>query len=218
MCNEDVRNDNPGGWRCAVTDLPIGSERGLHRQLRRSAPVFFALVLAGLLFAACGGASPPGVASVTGSSTSTTIAGGVAGNSGGPPTQAQLREMLLFAECARKHGLYSFPDPPYHAGELSNLGYYKGSPQIKKANRECHALALASGFVESKAEIQYYLQQDLKISECMRAHGVANFPDPSSQGGGPWPLKPSIMNQPDYSAAAKACGAPPPGLPPHPAG
>jgi hypothetical protein len=96
--------------------------------------------------------------------------------------------MLKFAECARRHGVLNFPDPPYQDGELNKDGFAKGTPQMEKADRDCHALALASEFVESKAEIDYYLRQDLKISECMRAHGVANFPDPSSTGnGGPWP-------------------------------
>ncbi|MGB9113524.1 MAG: hypothetical protein WCF24_12475 [Acidimicrobiales bacterium] len=187
------------------------------RRTLATAETVLALGTVALLFGACGGGSSPGVASVRGSSTSTTIAGG-AGNSGGPPTQAQLRAMLKFAQCARKKGLSNFPDPPYRAGELDNLGYTKYSPQMEKADRECHALALASGFVESKAEIEYYLQQDLKTSECMRAHGVTDFPDPSSKGGGPWPLNQSTLNQPDYSSAAKVCGAPPSAPPPRPAG
>jgi hypothetical protein len=183
---------------------------------RRAGAIGSALAV-GLFFAACGGSSGPGVASVKGSSTSTTVAGGAA-NSGSPPSQAQLRAGIEFAECARKHGLHNFPDPPYQDGELNRLGFYKDSPQMDKADRECHALALASGFVETQAEKEYWLQEYLKISECMRAHGVADFPDPSSKGGGPWPLTPSILNQPGYSAAAKICGAPPAQPPPRSAG
>jgi hypothetical protein len=180
------------------------------RRLAKTAVGALVFGAAALLLGACGGASPPGVASVTGSSTSTTVAGGIAGNSGGPPTAAQLRAMTKWAACVRRHGLPNFPDPPYQDQELNKLGYTKYSPQMIKADNECHALALAAGAVESKAEIEYYLRRDLEISKCMRAHGVTNFPDPSSQGGGAgWPLAQSISNQPDYSNAAKVCGAPP---------
>jgi hypothetical protein len=160
-----------------------------------------------LLVAACGGAAGPGVASVKSSSTSTTVPGGVAGNSGGPPTQAQLRAMLRFAECARKRGLPSFPDPPYQAGELNNLGFSKDSPQMEKATRECHALALASGFVESQAEIEHYIKMYLEMASCMRSRGIANFPEPN--GKAQLSVTESVEDEPGYPTAAKACGAPP---------
>jgi hypothetical protein len=154
------------------------------------------------------------VANISGSSVPTTNAAGISGNSGSPPTAAQLVAMTKWAACVRKHGLPNFPDPPYQNGELNKLGYTKYSPQMVKADNACHALALAAGAVESQAEIDTYLKQDLKVSECMRAHGVTNFPDPTShsQSGGPsagWEMNASIMNQPDYANAAKICGAPP---------
>ncbi|MGA8297016.1 MAG: hypothetical protein WB770_08250 [Acidimicrobiales bacterium] len=171
-----------------------------------------ALAIVGLVLAACGGGSGPGVASA-GSSTSTTIAGNVAGNSGGPPTAAQLEAMTKWAACVRKHGLPHFPDPPYQNGELNKMGYTKYSPQMIKADNACHALALAAGAVESQAEREKYLAQDLKISQCMRAHGVTHFPDPSANGGFVQSVSQSqsLESNPNYSAAAKVCGAPPSG-------
>jgi hypothetical protein len=182
------------------------------RHMATTAVTVLALGTVALLFAACGGASSPGVASVKGSSTSTTIAGGVAGNSGGPPTQAQLQAMTKFAQCLRKHGLPNFPDPPYSSGELRNLGYAplghpgKYAAQMAKATNACHELALAAGFVQSQAEQEQHLAQMLKISECMRANGVSNFPDPNAQGV---IISPSIVANPSYSAAVKKCGGPP---------
>jgi hypothetical protein len=44
-------------------------------------------------------------------------------------------------------------------------------------------------------------QEALKFSQCMRAHGVADFPDPSSTGAVPVPVNPSGQ----FTAAQKAC-------------
>lgn len=174
----------------------------------RTAGVGLAVSAVALLFGACGQASPPGVASINASSTSTTIAGGVAGNSGpATPPPAQLRAMLKFAACARKHGLTNFPDPPYGAGELQRLGYYKGSPQVDKADKECPALALASGWVESQAEIERYIKIYLQMAKCMRNHGIENFPEPN--GKAQLNVSESVEEEPGYPAAAKVCGAPP---------
>jgi hypothetical protein len=186
------------------------------RRTAAAAATVFTLATVALLFAACGGGSSPGVASIKSSSTSTTIAGGVAGNSGGPPTQAQLQAMTKFAQCVRKHGLPNFPDPPYSNGELRKLGYGPAGPAnpspkfavlMQEATNACHTLALAAGFVHSQAEQEQHLAQMLKISECMQANGVSNFPDPNAQGG--FMLSPSIVANPSYSAAAKKCGGPP---------
>jgi hypothetical protein len=46
----------------------------------------------------------------------------------------------------------------------------------------------------------------LAFSECMRAHGIANFPDPNSSGGINIPADSGInMNSSQYQSAAQAC-------------
>ena len=54
--------------------------------------------------------------------------------------------------------------------------------------------------------------QTLKVSECMRQHGVSGFPDPTFGGGGAQ-LQLSKTSgidpqSPAFQAAQKACGAP----------
>jgi hypothetical protein len=56
-------------------------------------------------------------------------------------------------------------------------------------------------------------QQALRFSQCMRAHGVSNFPDPNGQG---IRITPAIAQSPAFPAAQNACkqylpngGAPP---------
>jgi hypothetical protein len=115
--------------------------------------------------------------------------------------------MLAWVGCVREHGLPNFPDPPYTNGELNKLGFTKYSPKMEAANKACHADALAAGVVQTQAEIQQHFEQMLKTSECMRAHGITNFPDPDANGG--FFMSPSVANTPGYSAAAKTCGGPP---------
>jgi hypothetical protein len=181
-----------------------------NRRIRTGFVVLMALG-ATLALGACGSTSP-GVANL-GSSSSTTVAGGAFGNSGGPPTPQQLTAMTKWAACVRRHGAPNFPDPPYQNGELNKLGYTKSSPQMIKANKECHALALAAGAVLSKGELEKYIQQDLKISDCMHVHGFVNFPDPNSQGQMSQSVSSAqrMVNSPGYAKAAKVCGAPPGG-------
>jgi len=43
-----------------------------------------------------------------------------------------------------------------------------------------------------------------KLAECMRSHGVTNYPDPSSSG---FSTAPPNSDSPAYQAARRACGA-----------
>lgn len=166
------------------------------------------VVVAGMLVAACGGGPSSGVASL-GSSTSTTIA--PAGNSGSKVlTPSQLAAMTKFAQCVRTHGFPKFPDPPYSNGELNGLGFTKQAITPLE-NGACHADALAAGTVETPAELQQRMAAGLKVAQCMRSHGITNFPDPSSNGG--FLISAAIADEPGYAAASKACGAPPAGGP-----
>lgn len=55
---------------------------------------------------------------------------------------------------------------------------------------------LAIGLVAKSAALQY--------AQCMRSHGVKNFPDPNSQGG--FQIEPGDgINPSSYSAANQAC-------------
>jgi hypothetical protein len=63
--------------------------------------------------------------------------------------------------------------------------------------------------VQTPEEIQQHLDQMLKIAECMRAHGVTDFPDPTANGAFSSPVNSPITNTPGYAAAARTCGGPP---------
>jgi hypothetical protein len=177
--------------------------RGQPWHLWRAATAGFTLAAISLLGAACGGGASPGVASV-GSSPSTTAASG--GASVTAVSQTQLQAGVAFAACVRKHGLPTFPDPPYQGGELNKLGFTKQALE-KYTSSVCRKEALVAGMVESHAEIEQYIEMYLRMATCMRARGIANFPDPTGQGQ--LDVSEPVENEAAYPAAAKACGAPP---------
>jgi len=172
---------------------------------KRAAGIVGVLFLATLATACGHGPAAPGVARVGSRSRSTSQAL-VAAPATSVPSAAQTAASTEFAACLRKEGLTHFPDPPYSAGELNNLGYTKQVVQ-KYENGACHKYALAGGWVPTPAENQQHMEQMLAMAKCMRAHGVGGFPDPSSQGGFMMPVP--VAEEPGYSAAAKVCGAPP---------
>jgi hypothetical protein len=83
---------------------------------------------------------------------------------------------LLAAACSGGSG---------SSGASGNPGASSGNPGASSGNPTTGALA---------------------YSQCMRAHGVTNFPDPNSNGGISLPSNGSVnLNSPQYQAASKAC-------------
>jgi hypothetical protein len=175
---------------------------GLVGGCRRIASTVAGVVAIGLLVAACGGGSNgPGVANV---GTSTTAAKSTPGGSSG-------KGLLAFSRCMRAHGVSSFPDPG-SSGQISISsanGINPDSPEFKSAQAACQSLL--PGGRPTAAQNAQRTAQALKFSQCMRAHGVPKFPDPSggngrisiSIKGGPGSgLDPS---SPQFQAAQKAC-------------
>ena len=124
-------------------------------------------------------------------------------------------EALEFAQCMQTHGVPGFPDnaitiTPQGAIQMhysNGSGVNPQSPQFQSAFDTCrsHLPKSALGSGPSAKDIS----QLLKYSNCMRSHGVTNFPEPSSSGQimvqlgtGPNSINP---NSPTYQAAAKAC-------------
>jgi len=79
----------------------------------------------------------------------------------------------------RAHGVPDFPDPDSN-GEFHNL---PEGGQATAADHACHHL-LNAGAQMNQAQQQHALGQLVKYAQCMRAHGVPNFPDPQTTGGG----------------------------------
>jgi hypothetical protein len=94
-------------------------------------------------------------------------------------------QALQFSKCMRSHGVPNFPDPTPGSGggvQLSigpSSGVNPQSPAFKSAQQSCQKLLPGGGpgsgppSAEAKAQM-------LKVSQCMRAHGISGFPDPTT--------------------------------------
>lgn len=122
------------------------------------------------------------------------------------PDQASYHDQAVtFAKCMRTHGDPSFPDPGPDGGFPNDNGSLrKNSPQFKKAQAACKSQA-PKGAPPQQA-IEQNFKRDLKFSACMRAHGVAKFPDPTKDEHGEGIEVHGIdPNTPQFKAAMKAC-------------
>lgn len=135
---------------------------------------------------ACGGASPSSAGSA----------------SGGAADQA-----LAYSQCMRAHGVPDFPDP----NASGNFQVAPGSPndplntpQEQVANDDCQRL-LSGGGTSTGGENQQAVSQDLKLAECMRTHGAANFPDPTVHGNSVYFQGNFDYDSPLWQKAEQAC-------------
>ncbi|HTX07261.1 MAG TPA: hypothetical protein VME22_01555 [Solirubrobacteraceae bacterium] len=148
---------------------------------RRRRVIALALTGCALAIAACGS---------SGGSTHTT------GASSTPVAAA-----VKFAECMRSHGVPNFRDPTPN-GEGSTVGNVdKRSPAFRSAQAMCRSAQAEI----ARAKPPTSPAHQLRYAECMRSHGVTNFPDPLPGGGFTFP---STVNpqSPSFQAADNACG------------
>jgi hypothetical protein len=151
------------------------------------------LLAAGVLLAGCGGSSPsesPNSSGATGSSNA---------------SQFQ-KHFVDFATCMRSHGVPDYPDPQFTSSggvQISPGKSNPNSPAFKSAQTDCRRLlpdgGQPVGVGGARAKVQ-----EVKFADCMRAHGVPNFPDPSHDGA--FDLPPGLNPQaPRFGQATQAC-------------
>lgn len=118
---------------------------------------------------------------------------------------------LKFSECMRANGVTNFPDPGAGGGGIKS-GITPGtaqSPAFRAANQACRK-DLPGGGPPAVVPESVKLNM-LKHAECMRAHGVSDYSDPTfPPGGGIETFIPSSaqLDSPAFKTAAKACGGP----------
>jgi hypothetical protein len=117
-----------------------------------------------------------------GSSTTVSVAG-----SGGS-------QALGYVDCMRSHGVPNLPDPGPEGGiQLGPSSEINtNSPSFKAAQARCAKLLPHGGIGGAAHPSAQAEQQMLALSECMRAHGVSNFPDPTPGPPPPDPQEFSI--------------------------
>lgn len=154
-----------------------------------------------------------------GAGASSYSASGSAGSAGPSSSNSAF---LKFAECMRSNGVPNLPDPTGGGGIQipSNSGIDPQSPAFKAAQAKCRKLLPGGGPSTGPPSAQAKLAM-LKISECMRSHGVTGFPDPTTKllsspagygevidrGGVALAVPRTIdVQSPVYRKAAAACG------------
>ena len=170
-----------------------------HRGRRRARPrraglLAAALACLALVAAACSSPASPGTGA-------------------GPAGGSNEHSALAFSRCMRAHGITGFPDPD----SQGNLALPKSgpgtkfdpkSPQFKAANNACKSL-MPGGSMDP-AQQAAARAQALKYAECMRAHGIPDFPDPNSQGNFDFAVPKGSgsgldPHNPRFQAANQAC-------------
>jgi hypothetical protein len=171
-------------------------------------------VAAGMALLAAGCARPPA------SPVSSANAANAANTASAATSDYQ--KAVAYSQCMRAHGLPNFPDPDSKGRILITGSGPAGqsradgpdSPAFRSADNSCKRLRPKG---PSGSDRQQQAQQMLKFAQCMRAHGVPNFPDPIVSGGGiQIKLNGVNPNSPQFKSAQQACqsvvpgGAPPP--------
>jgi len=171
-------------------------------------------------------AGPSGSQAVAGAG-STSSASAVAGGAVTtlPSAASPQEEALEFAECMRSHGIADFPDPSSGGGFIFNAsaGIIQG-PHYQAAQKACQKY-MPPGPGSGPPPSAQAMAQMLKVSQCMRRHGISDFPDPRTsvppdslppKGGvisdidGVILVFPSTIDEqsPAFTAAAAACRFP----------
>jgi hypothetical protein len=108
----------------------------------------------------------------------------------------------------RSHGVPDWPNPTGQ-GTFVPTGIDLGTSQAQSAHFACEYLLPNSASQLSAAQQQHAYSQALKLSTCMRSHGILNFPDPTMlpSGGVSYSLTGLDPSSPQFQAANKICEA-----------
>lgn len=146
-----------------------------------------------------------------GSTTSSTASGSSTSSSATSSTTPA----LAFSNCMRDNGVPSFPDLSSMGMQIAGSGQTisvngvsLSRPAYQAARTKCqkylptHKTASLSQQAQARQ-----IASGLKFANCMRSHGVPNYPDPKYYNGGQQIYIPGINPAaPAFQTAAKACG------------
>lgn len=134
---------------------------------RTAATVIATAALA--LLVACGGSPSTG-------------SGGSSNAGGSTSSQSTSSQALAYTHCMRQHGVPNFPDPDSH-GVLPKVGPDQvgvSQSKFQAADRACAHL-----LQPTQAQTQQLMTAMRNFAQCMRTHGVQNWPDPTTGSNGP---------------------------------
>jgi hypothetical protein len=113
--------------------------------------------------------------------------GDAEGAAGSSDRRSQNQEaMLEFAKCMREHGV-DMPDPQFDGGRVMQRGGGEDVPPEtrRKAEEACRGILDEVEPPElSDEDRERFREAALEHAQCMREHGIENFPDPTFGEGG----------------------------------
>lgn len=141
---------------------------------------------------------------------------GATNSSSSGPTQAQIQhfqtDAIKFTDCMRAHGIADFPDPPTinnpSSGRAWKSAFANQSPGFAAATAACqHFMPLGDAHSQKSAPSRAQIAAMLAFARCIRSHGFASFPDPTSSGITHQMIAAAGINlhQPALRPAADAC-------------
>jgi hypothetical protein len=134
----------------------------------RVAALITVMAAAALLGAACSG------------SPSSTGSGG-SPNAEGSATTSQL---VAYTQCMRSHGVPDYPGPTT-SGQMPKItsGQQVGVSDSRLTAAQGACQDLWPYQAPTQAQQRQQLTDDVKFAQCMRSHGLPNFPDPTNSDG-----------------------------------
>ena len=136
------------------------------------------------------------------------LAAGCGASSAPIPQQQEVSSYVAYAGCLNKHRVQ------VEAARTGGLVWEAGpgiptpgSPPDLAAESDCKSLLPKGGLdhVPTAAQREQNLVLLLRLAKCLRAHGVPDFPDPTSQGIRISPSSGIDLNSPAFLAAQKSC-------------
>jgi hypothetical protein len=142
------------------------------------------------------------------------------GSSGHKSSASSQGPWLAFTQCMRSHGVPNLPDPSGQGGFQIPASVNPASPAFQAAQATCKKLMPGGGPPAHASEQQK--QHLVATAQCMRTHGVPDFPDPMTRATPPtdpqdyslaegigdvWLLVPITINadSPAFTKAARSC-------------
>jgi len=125
-----------------------------------------------------------------------------AGSAGGTPGASPDTQTAAIVQCYRAHGDPGFPDPVYDPSD--GRWHFAISPATapESTRQACQHLFPSAAVSPPVPQAQFH--ELLQLAQCLRQHGVPNWPDPDPDGA--FPLPPALLQKtPGYVHAANAC-------------
>src|SRR5215468_1488597 len=125
-----------------------------------------------------------------------------AGSAGAGQGRSPDAQIAAIVQCYRTHGDPRFPDPVYDPSD--GRWHFATSPGSapESTQRACQHLFPAANASPPVPQAQF--QQLVRLAQCIRQHGVRNWPDPDPDGS--FPLTAALMRKPPgWPAASRAC-------------